>query len=54
MKDTAELIRDLIERDARSFDEMSDAIWDFAEYRFQETRSCEIQKKRRYAFFQQN
>jgi len=46
MRDTAGIIRDLIERDERSFDEMSDAIWDFAEYRFQEFRSCEIQKER--------
>ncbi|MBR6951431.1 MAG: hypothetical protein IKH56_06840 [Oscillospiraceae bacterium] len=45
MKNTAGMIRTFIERDARRYDEMSDAIWAFAEYRFQEYRSCELQKE---------
>ncbi len=45
MKNTAGMIRTFIERDARRYDEMSNAIWAFAEYRFQEYRSCELQKE---------
>ena len=46
MKNTAGQIRGFIDQDTASFDTMSDAIWEFAEFRFQEFRSCKIQKDR--------
>ena len=49
MRNTAALIRNFIDRDARSFDGMSDTIWKYAEYRFQEHRSCRLQKERLHA-----
>ncbi len=49
MRNTSALIRNFIDRDARSFDDMSDTIWKYAENRFQEHRSCRLQKERLHA-----
>ena len=42
---SAEKICSLINRDAPVFEDMSDHIWDFAEFRFQEFNSSKIQRE---------
>ena len=42
---SAEKIRGLIDRNAPVFEDMSDHIWDFAEFRFQEFNSSKIQRE---------
>ena len=44
METNRDMIRQYIDEDVHRFDEMSDAIWDYAEFRFQESRSCALQK----------